>query len=358
MIRTIELAGTSRAMGRHFGEAFRAEISELYALRVRNALTQAQQYGGVTASESDLRAFSEACLASTRPFDPDGFAELEGIAEGAGLPIASVMALGGLTDLRDGLAWGGHLEATGGCSSCLVPRASTREHEVLAAQTWDLQSENMPFVVAVKRRPEQGPRTASVTTVGCLSLIAINEDGLAIGTTNLRTLDARVGVPYLSLIHKALACPSLEAAAIAIEQATRAGGHYYWLADARGRGLGLECSATRCVRSELADRSFVHCNHALEPAIAALEGKQDHQSSHARHTRLEELFEGWDGDVDAQAIQSFLGDEAGGVNAICRHDYNGISTNAAAVALPERGELLACQGYPCEADWERLVPAC
>ena len=197
-LRVLEFSGSPSQMGEAFGESCREQIAELCELRLRNALDQASKYGGRSARPEQLFAIARRCLEGTRRYDQSGHDELAGIARGAGLPLDQIMALGGLTDLRDTLAWGGDPEMTGGCTSFIVGRDASAEGRPLCGQTWDLATDNQPFVVAVHRRPLAGPQTWCVTTVGCLSLMGMNEHGIAVGTTNLRTLDARVGVPYLS----------------------------------------------------------------------------------------------------------------------------------------------------------------
>ena len=152
-MRMLDLAGSAAEMGEAFGEACRDEIAQLYAVRLRNALSDAKSYGGRDASEADLLSLARACLAPTEAYDPEGFAELCGIARGADLGVEHVLALNGLTDLRDALAWGGELDAFGGCTWCVVAADCSATGQVLCAQTWDLGTDNRPFVVGVHRRP-------------------------------------------------------------------------------------------------------------------------------------------------------------------------------------------------------------
>jgi len=354
MLRVLELEGAPAEIGRAFGESLRSEIAALYACRLDNAIIQAKRFGGRDVGESELLALARACLAPTRAFDPRGAAELHGIAEGAGLTPEQILAMNGLTDLRDALAWPGQPEAFGGCSACIVQADRSADGELMCGQTWDLSTDNMPFVIGLIRRPRGAPATWCVTTAGCLSLIGMNDRGLAVGTTNLRTRDARPGVPYLSLIHRALASDTLEEALEAIEGAQRAGGHYYTLADASGRAIALECTATRSARTEVTEGIYVHTNHCLHADCTALEADTPRGSSHARQKRLEELLAAAGARVDFAALERSFADRANGENAICRDDLAGISTNAVVAMAPARGEMRACQGLPDVANWITL----
>lgn len=353
-LRVLEFSGSPSQMGEAFGESCREQIAELCELRLRNALDQASKYGGRSARPEQLFAIARRCLEGTRRYDQSGHDELAGIARGAGLPLDQIMALGGLTDLRDTLAWGGDPETTGGCTSFIVGRDASAEGRPLCGQTWDLATDNQPFVVAVHRRPLAGPQTWCVTTVGCLSLMGMNEHGIAVGTTNLRTLDARVGVPYLNLIHRALACRDHASAVAAITDAQRAGGHFYYVVHADGQASALECTATRHLEGPVEAGSHVHCNHCLVPEHAELEGDTPRQSSEARYRRMSELLGGCPEGHDLSCLQEHLSDTAGGELAICRDDFAGISTNAAIVMDPGRLSLRACQGLPSRAGWVDL----
>ena len=322
-LKVLHFSGSPHEIGEAFGESCREEIVELYELRLYNALDQARRYGGRTASEADLLAIARVSLSAARDHHMDGYDELCGIARGSGLQAEQAMALGGLTDLRDTLAWGGDLEAGGGCTCFIVQADRSADGRVLCGQTWDLGTDNQPFVVAVHRRPTGAPETWCVTTVGCLSLMGVNEHGLALSTTNLRTLDARAGVPYLNLVHAALACSDHGSAVASITRAKRAGAHSFCVADGEGRAAMLECTATRHRVLPIERGSHVHCNHCLIPEHAAMEGDTPRQSSEARIARMRSLLAGCETGHDFDCLQEHLADADGGELAICRDDFGG-----------------------------------
>ena len=348
----LTLAGSPNAMGQAFGETCRDAIVTFYALRVENAIRQALRYGGRVVDEGDLLTAAKACIPATRQHHPDGFMELVGIAHGADLPIEKIVALGGLTDLRDRLCWPGQLEAFGGCSSFIVAQDHTVSGETLCGQTWDLATDNLPFVLAVHRKPDNGPMTWCLTTVGCLSLIGINEHGIAIGTTNVRTTDARPGVTYLSLMHKALSCRDHASAVAAVVDAQRAGGHYFYVLDGAGRATAIECSARHATTTEVTSGSYIHTNHCLVDRNQRFEGVAPSPSSLARQDRLTALIS--QGPTSFDDARRFLGDREGGANAICRDNIDGINTNGAVVMAPQSGRIEAVHGLPRPGGWQSL----
>jgi isopenicillin-N N-acyltransferase-like protein len=356
-MRIIHLHGSARAMGEAYGEQLRAEIREFYSLRVLNALAQAKQFGGRKLDEGHLLAIADKSLSVSESYDPEGHAELVGIARAANLTVAQVFAMNGLTDLRDVLAWSSEVPGFEGCSSFLVQGDRTTDGQVLGGQTWDLATDNMPYVIGVHRRPTEGPETWSLTTVGCLSLIGLNAEGLAVGTTNIRTKDARPGICYLNIIHKALRQRTLDEAEACVTTKHRAAAHYYWLASGReSRAVGVECTAAQHHAWPVTRGHFVHCNHVLAEPHKALEAAppKPSESTVCRQGRMGELIGGAPV-VDAATMRGFLADHEGGEGAICRHDYGGISSNGAVVAEPAARRLWACQGTPCTATWVDLV---
>jgi len=341
-------------MGEAFGEQLREAIRQLYAVRLRSALLQANEQGRRDATEADLLRIALASHRITSDFDPETAEEMEGIARGSGLDVEQVMAMNGMTDLRDALSWWEGAELFGGCTAILAQRDVTSDGTLLAGQTWDLGTDNMPFVVAVRRAPTAGPRSICLTTVGCLPFLGVNEHGLVAGTTNLRTRDARPGVVYVSVIDQALRSKRVAEAIERVGMSPRSGAHFFYLADAEGSAAALECTARRLDRLDVVGGAFVHTNHCLVPEHVSMDVDAASASSEARRARMTALAENRRGSLDVCALKSFFADCDGGPLSICRDDIEGTSTNAAAILCPEKRSLIACHGLPTSAPWVEL----
>ncbi|MEQ9495365.1 MAG: C45 family peptidase [Deltaproteobacteria bacterium] len=350
-MRTLVLEGTPTQIGEAHGEAMREPIRELFAHRMDNAIAQAKSYGGVDIDVEGLVAIARGCLPIVQAYAPEGYAELEGIARGADFPLERVWAMNALTDLRDVAAFH-HPEDppdAEGCSSFIVSASRTAKGTPYVGQTWDLSTSNLPYVILVRRKPTDAPATRTLTTVGCLSLIGMNDEGLAIGTTNLRTVDAKPGVGYLDIIHATLRATNLDDAIENIVKAPRAGAHYFYVMDRTGAAAAVECTATDAVVQRIA-ASYVHCNHILCEANAALEAKGTPvASTHHRQRRMEALLDR--DDLTEALLFEFLADHDGRPDSICRHDFNGITSNAGVVLSPTEGAFWAVHGPACEGTW-------
>jgi len=314
-------------MGESFGEQLRTEARELYAIRLRSALTQAHEEGLRDATEEDLHRVARASMCITADCDPETADEMEGIARGTGLTLEQVMVLNGLTDLRDALSWWRGGELFGGCTAIVAQSDATRDERLLCGQTWDLGTDNMPYVLAVRRMPRSGLRSVGLTVAGSLPFLGINEAGLAVGTTNLRTRDAQPGVIYVSLIDRALRSRTACEALAAMSAPRRAGGHFFYVADALGSAVALECTAQRHAARELTYGVFVHANHCLMPEYREIDVDASHPSTQARQRQMTALAENAVGKLDAEALKLFFADTSGVPVAICRDDVDGTSTN-------------------------------
>ncbi len=368
-LRTIVLAGTPAQMGRAHGEALGEDIRAFADQRLRAAKVYLRERG--IRDEAAFVDLGRRCLEQLKLWDRDGWDEHHAVAAGAGIAADLLYTACNLTDLRDVITLPddrqsvvGHgrkphaprhappAEAEG-CSAMLVTGAASASGEVIAGQTWDLNPPDLDFVVAFDRQPAAGPRAFTVTCAGCPSLIGLNEHGVALGTTNIKVRGARVGIPYLSLLHRALRARTREEAAAVISGADRAAAHTYWIADAAG-ALDLECTADRSVRRD-ADGALFRTNHCLVGDHQRLEGEPPSASSLARLARV-------DGALNAQphsveTIKRLMADRSDGVDSVNRfaEDNQGTSTNACVIAVPARRELHACRGSADRGEWIRLT---
>ena len=346
----IECAGSARQMGNAHGEALRHRIQAFVDQRLTALSAYLNERGG--GSVERFLHIGARCLEVAAGWDPEGHAEQLGIAEAAGVPAADLYAVGNMTDVRDVLLLGDAADREG-CSAVLVPPSGTRDGELLVGQTWDLNPTDLDFVVAIHRRPDRGPESWSVTCTGCLSLMGMNAEGVAVGTTNVKVRGARVGVGYLSVLHAALATSNGRDAARRIEGAPRAAAHTYWAADAAD-AVELECSPGQTIARKLDALPLARTNHCLHPAHVEGEGEEPTRSS---RVRLERLLGRLSAELqDTATLRRLFADRSDGVDSVNRYpeDEQGTTTNACMIAVPARRELFACRGPADRGRWERL----
>ncbi|MEM7137933.1 MAG: C45 family peptidase, partial [Myxococcota bacterium] len=240
-----------------------------------------------------------------------------------------------------------------GCSSVLVPASRTTSGQPVVGQTWDLNPGDVEYVVAIRRRPTDGPQAWSVTCTGCLSLMGHNEEGLAIGTTNLKTYGSGQGVGYLSILHRSLRCRTIDEAIQTVETAPHAGAHTYWVGDPR-RQVDIEASPNGSFIQDTGEGPVWRTNHCLAPEHRELEAEAVGLSTQARFVRLRELLANGEHDVDS--IKDVFADRSRGVLSINRYaeDDQGTATNAVFIASPSERKAWACRGPADRGEWIEL----
>jgi isopenicillin-N N-acyltransferase like protein len=348
----IELEGSCREMGQQFGESCKQQCQELYRIRMNDALKHAAQRGR-NFTEQEALTLAGSSVSLIREFDQDQHEETLGIAQGANLSLEQVYILQGLTDFRDYLSWG-KIPDGFGCTSLIVSPQRSDQKKLLLAQNWDLGTTNMSYVCFVKRKPKNAPQTMSLTVTGGLCLVALNSEGVAIGTTNIKTTDSRPGIHYLNIIHRAMKCRSTSEAQELIQTSVRSGAHYYMLGDKAGDFAGLECSALKHAVMKPTNGIVTHCNHIINEDLKALEAEDMGASTQHRQKRIDELMSS--GSFNIENLKKFLADPDGGNLAICRYDCDGyISTNGSVIISPETGEIQACRSQPDIGKWEKFT---
>ncbi len=232
----IHLQGSFEDMGLQYGKLCGDRIRQFVEMRVASAQNYFKDWGKGNVDE--LFKMGEACWQFSEGFDLDGFMENIGIAKGAGVSPSLLYTMTNMTDIRDAVVLAGQGPTppadAEGCTSALIPNTASANGKGWYGQTWDLNPGDIDYVIAIHRKPKQGLSTWSVTCTGNLTLMGINESGLSVGTTNLKTWGSGVGVGYLSVLHKALAQSTLEDASKIYETAPVAGAHRYRVGTSRG----------------------------------------------------------------------------------------------------------------------------
>jgi hypothetical protein len=345
----LECRGDARALGHAQGEALRERIALFTDQRLSAFDQYSRERGGPSVQE--FLAVGEACWAAYQRWDPGGALEHAAIAEAASVSPAALYATTNMTDVRDVLLLPG--AGNEGCTSLLVPKQRAREGVLLAGQTWDLNPSDLEFVVAVHRLATDGIETWSVTCSGALSLMGMNARGVAVGTTNIKTKRSRVGVGYLSILHRALGQASAGAARECVAGAPRAAAHTYWTADAE-LATELECDPADVVERRLEREPLTRTNHCLSAALRSREGEAVSNSSQRRFARAAGLLS--EEPQDVSTLRQLMSDRSDGVDSINRYaeDEQGTTTNACMIAVPARLELWACRGPADRGEWRRL----
>lgn len=347
------VTGGPEEIGHQYGSLCRDTIHAFVSDRISAVEAYLSERGH--ADTSKLFDAGAQCLDLLRTYDPQGYREHHAIAEGAGVDPTRLFTTANMTDVRDIILLPDEppvLEDEG-CTVALLPPSKTQTGRSLQGQTWDLNGPDMKYVIALHQIPDDGPETWAVTCAGCQTLMGMNEHGVTVGTTNLKTRGARVGVPYLSVLHLALRQTSLEAASSIIENAPVAGSHSYWIGD-ENRSIEWERTPKAAYSRTTEDGAIVRSNHCLFEENSRLETDLS-PSTHARFDRMQKLLDQSD-EHTLESLKGLFADRSDGRLSINRfaEDQSGATTNAVVAMSPADLEFLACRGNADKGVWTRL----
>lgn len=350
-IRLLDVAGTPEAIGRAHGEAYAGEIAAQAEDRI--ALVASGLWSGTPMPRADVLDLAAACLRAHERHSPALYAELCGIAEGAGITPAEAIVAGGFTDFVDTVR--NHtLPSTADeddCTAVLVPDGRA-DGAGLYAQTWDMHASATDHVVLLRLRPAGAPAALVFTITGCLGQLGMNEAGVCVGITNLSAADGRVGVTWPIVVRSALEQPTAAAALDVILAADLAGGHSYLAFDATGEGYYVEAMPTARPVARLGGSALVHTNHTLMPSAEAVQATRPvalQDSSIRRLTTAAELVDR-DG-ITPDDLMGLTRDRTICQVAAAPHH---IESSGGAVMRPKSRDFWAVWGLPAHNDYQHI----
>lgn len=358
----LKVSGGPYEMGLAHGKAVAASVRDYAAERLQ--LARSAVWTGREASEADVMALAEACLAVHEERYPDLTEELRGIAEGAGVSPAALVVSGGFTDFVDAVAagaltgradTGGRRLATGDeddCTAFIVPGGRMDDGRPALAQTWDMHEGSAEHLLLLDGRPDGAPAFIVMTTAGCVGMIGMNEAGVCVGINNLTASGGRVGVTWPFVVRAMLRQETAQAALDVLHAAPLAGGHNYLVVDAEGAGANVEAMPDASALTPLEQDVIVHTNHCLHEETKRVERPREAMSqaeSARRLSRARELL--GRGVMDVAALQAVTADP----EAVCRvgEPPSLVGTCGAVVMRPHTLELFAVAGRPSERPYVR-----
>lgn len=391
MFPLIELKGGPRERGRQYGVQASAQIrhsiasyARLFAIR-RGLDWQATQ------------AVAEGFLPFLSDHAADLLEEMRGIAEGAGLEPAEIVALNVRTEILAGLGvrvfdegaiaalernraagvprhadeaewwdWRPAEAALPAPSECTMaaalPGASKGERSYLA-QTWDWNGEQRAACVLLRIEAPGEPTVLTMTEAGLLAKIGVNSEGVGVCLNLLRShSDGQApGMPVHVALRQALQSSSYAEARAVVMRFAAGGSSCVTVAQAGVRAANLELTPNANAVIEDHEGLLAHSNHCLDPATCVDECPQDPMStSLERLDRATVLLAGQRGRIDLAAMQALLRDHDGEPRCICRHPDAqlppfGRSESVCGIIMElDRGVMHVAPDVPCQAEFEPI----
>jgi isopenicillin-N N-acyltransferase-like protein len=357
----IQARGSYRELGRAVGEGARDAIHASVAFFRDNfsAMTQ----GRLSFAEAEQLALAYAVEA--RRWTPRHFEELEGVAEGAGLPLSELLVPNcGEEFTASEAAEGGHRALPpsgplGGDHCTAVAIAAGGRHVVGHNMDWYVV--DAPNSVMFDLTVPDGTRLMGIAGAPYLLMLGMNSHGIGNVSNSVHSNDNRVGVPNAFVRRASLEGASLETARDHGLLAARARGTNHFLADTQGRLWDLETSATASAFKDHSPIGYMaHTNHYSAAEMASFEAVTYEESPIRLATAERILSEGIARGEDpvALAARALRCHDPAPAQAICGHPdereplaERGMTVGSMICDLDER-RVYVCAGPPCENPYQ------
>ncbi|MFB6842134.1 C45 family autoproteolytic acyltransferase/hydolase [Streptomyces sp. NPDC056361] len=303
----------------------------------------------------DVRALALRTADATRAWAPELVEEMEGVAEGAGLPFWTIAALNARTEI---LAEAGAPRA-GECSTLVLtgPRSTGGQcwdwHEELAG-AWHLQTVTGDV-----------HGFAGITEHGILAKIGVNEAGVGVLFNILgHTDDAATGVPVHLVARQVLGTAGSFAEAVGMLTGAPVSASTVITVVTAERAASVELALAGSAVVVPDDRGWLtRTNHFLDPSLAAgeLRGRREPET-YDRHRLLGRRVRAHTGPLGPDALVRLLSaHREDGAEVCCHAPAEGAlgsrwATLATLAVDPAERRLLVHDGGPCTADPSTWTP--
>jgi isopenicillin-N N-acyltransferase-like protein len=308
---------------------------------------------------------SQQYLAHSRAVYPQYVEEVEGVAEGADLPLEDLF-LGLCEELWEPAAWKGHppTGAWSGLDAARKPRGCTDfaargravvDGSTLLAHTNDLQPETEQDLILLKVQAGDEPEFLGISAGGLGYSAGFNAAGISLTGNQVSCNDIRPGVPRLLVVRAILAARRLEEAMDACLLPQRASSYNNVIADAHGEVYSMEGSATACAPIYIEEDILAHANHYVSPAMTHYEADpSDIGGSVIRHNRAMRLLRDNYGQLSPELFQGLLSDHQNYPGSICKHGLETVTVFSLIINLDERKAWIG-RGRPCKTTYVEHV---
>jgi len=358
-LSTIEIRGERRDLGRQHGEAARGQIRDSIGY-------YRESFKRITGLEwAQIRSNAPRWLQPIESYLPGISEEIHGIAEGAGVDFAEVLALNARGELSTHNPFAD--EAEEGCSSyAILPEASGDGH-VYCGQNWDWRCETAGTVILLRIVQPGKPTIVMQTEAGQVGRHGANSAGIALNANGLGTRWGKgIGVPQPIIRRKILEATEMQTALRAVFESRQSLCTNLLITHRDGFAIDLETTPDRHGWMYPTGGLLVHTNHfiAFVPEQIAATYRPFSVNSLWRLPRLTGGLRAARKPGDPAAVRgtiaTALRDHFGHPNSVCKHgdatsqgtDVN--QTITSSIVDLTTGDYWLAAGNPCEGEYRRL----
>ena len=303
---------------------------------------------------SEVRRLAAAFRPAIAATDPGCLTEIDAIAEGAGVPVETVIVINARSEIFNGRAPGAAAALAEGCTSALALGSACREGWLLHGQNWDFNAECAHSAIVLELHDGAGRSMLSFVEAGGLARSGLNGAGIAVTANNLESpADAgRAGMPLSMIRRRILMAGTLAEAIGAVTSSPRAVSNNMTISAAHGdEAINLETTPDEVfVTYPGADGLLAHANHFTSPAAqarltdGALSGRTPCTLYRDRRVMRHLLAGAASGGVTVDTLKAALADDFGHPFAVCRPPVRSraghlSATVASVIFEPARGAM-------------------
>lgn len=353
----IRVSGAPRARGRSYGEQASGRLHrsvELY----RDVF---DHYAGW-----DWKRVTKHALRFVQPIraaHPTYLDEMEGIAEGAGVEFADILAINVRTEVMFSAVV---RQAAVECTAFAALPEVTADGHMLIGQNWDWKPHTVDSVVVLEVERDDGPDFVTVVEAGLLAKSGMNAAGIGV-VTNALISDRDHGdpaLPYHVILRAILDAENLPEALDAISRHPRSSAANYLIAHRDGIAVDVEAAPGDFGQVWLDFPTAglsCHANHF----ICDTQGVKDvtrwiGPDSPFRQERMQRLLESERGQISFDVIEDALRDHSTHPLGICKHgnpkqhEYERSVTVVSVVYDLTASQMRIADGRPCECEFRTL----
>jgi isopenicillin-N N-acyltransferase-like protein len=332
----VSVSGSPYERGRQHGEAV--------ADRVRwSAAFYAKQLDKIGSGPAEREALIAEFRTAIAAFDEDYLAEMQGIADGAGLPVDAIVVINARTEIvaKAKLLAKRKVSAAladkmaDGCTGAIILPERTASGGVIQGQNWDWDPECVKGAIVLRVRREHGPDLMTFVEAGGLGRHGFNAAGVTVTGNYLRSDRdyMQEGVPLALVRRKALEQEHLALAIGIVASTPKACSTNMMLSHNDGFGIDLECAPDQAFPVLPEDGMIVHANHWISPvALANLRdtGIGSAPDSQYRDWRVRRLLNEPRRPLTREDLKAALFDDFLSPFAVCRPPRPGASGDTSA----------------------------
>lgn len=362
-IPVIDLEGSPYQIGLQHGEKLKEQIGDFYESVQKVHIVN---NSALKAGREELLSLCRENLGFLQKYSPELMDEMQGIADGAGLPVEQILYLNTFLefeDLRAPVLGARRLSADlWGCTTFNITPGGAKDGKSLIGQTFDMERYYRRFNVMLRIKPESAPAMLVYSFCGILGLNGLNSRGIGAVINKVVATDARPGVIFPFVMRKLLAQERIGDALGAVIFTRRAGGIVYQLAGREGVAFCAETSAS-CYELLPVEGAIAHTNHYVAPSMRKFETANwlSHGGSFVRAQVAGRILRDKMGDIDMDTLENLTRDHTNYPRSICAHGFEGedektaFHTTAAMIMDLNAGSIRVCNGNPCETTYNTII---